>query len=142
MSDDIGERALAELAEFEGAAFRFGHQVRAFLAAFPEDLPAPNSVLPRFLDGSTDDDGKRVPGGASYVHLVGLTEAGVQAWAAFLGTQVARTVTVEPDYVNVTVRAEGGLDGLQVCVGSSQTWGPEAWEQLQKDGADSGSDAG
>ena len=141
MSDDIRKRALAELTQFEGAVFRFGHQVRAFLAAFPEDVPAPNSVLPRFLDGSADD-GERIPGGGSYVHLVGLTEAGVQAWASFLGTQVARKVTVEPEYVHVGFRAEGYVDGLHVCVGSSRTWSPEEWKRLQEDGADAGSDAG
>ncbi|MBK3575104.1 hypothetical protein JHN63_15045 [Streptomyces sp. MBT65] len=141
MSNDIRKRALTELTQFEGAVFRFGHQVRAFLATFPEDLPSPNSVLPRFLDETTDD-GERIPGGASYVHLVGLTEAGVQAWASFLGTQVTRKVTVEPGYVNVGFRAEGDVDGLGVCVGSSQTWSPEEWKQLQEAGPGAGSDAG
>lgn len=141
MSDDIREGALAELAEFEAAVFRFGHQVRAFLAAFPEDMPAPSRVLPRFLNGSTVG-GELFPGGESYVHLVGLTEAEVHAWASLLQTQAERKVDVEPEYVSVSVRAEGDWNGLRLYAGSTESYSPAQWEQLQKDGTESGSDAG
>lgn len=141
MSDDIRERALAELTQFEAAAFRFGHQVRAFLAAFPEDMSSPIAVLPRF-GSKTNSNGELVMGANSYVHLVVMAEAEVDAWASLLQTPVKRNVTDEQEYVSVSVRTEGDLDGLRLYVGCQETYTRAKWEQLQEDGAEPGSDAG
>jgi hypothetical protein len=141
VSDDIRERALTEITQFEAAAFRFGHQVRSFLAAFPEVVSAPIAVLPRFGSG-TDADGDIVMGGRSYVHLVVKTEGEVHAWASLLKSPLEREVTDEQKYVSVSTHTEGDLDGLRVYVGALDTHKREQWEQLQEDGASPDSDAG
>lgn len=123
MSDDIKARALAELTELEAAVFRFGHQVRTFLATFPEDLPQPMAMLPRF-GNRTDPGGAFVPGGDSYLHLVVKT-AEVNAWASLLQAPVTQEVTETGDYINVSTRASGVLDGLLLYVGASETGQPK-----------------
>lgn len=135
MSDDIHGRALAELTEFEAASFQFGQRVRAFLAGFPQNLPEPITVLPRFTN-STLANGDMVFGGASYVHLVVKSAAEVEAWSVLLQAPVTQKVTKSTDYTNLSSRAEGVIDGLRLYVGASETYSPEQWQQFQEDGAE------
>lgn len=130
MSDDVRERALAELAQFEAAAFRFGHQARAFLAAFPQDMAAPVAVLPRFANG-TDANHATAFGANSYMHLIVATAADADAWATLLQTPVEQNVTDEQESVSVTTKAEGVLDGLLVYVGCFETYTPAQWQRMQ-----------
>ncbi|MCZ0996385.1 hypothetical protein O1L44_30025 [Streptomyces noursei] len=53
-------RTRRELEAFEAAVFQFGQRTRAFLDAFPTDLPEPVAVLPKFANGY---------GATSYLHL-------------------------------------------------------------------------
>lgn len=140
MNGDVPERALAELTQLEAAAFRFGHQVRALLAAFPTDMPAPFAVMPRFVNG-TDANGDAVMGARSYLHLVVSTEADVREWASRMQSPVERKVIDEEEYGNVSAWTDGDMDGLRVHVGSSESYTREQWEQRQKDAADVGGDA-
>lgn len=101
---------LAELAEFEAAVFRFGQQVRAFLAAMPAGLPKPSGVLPRYTNG-TSPGGGIVHGGGSYVHLHMDSAEGTEAWARHLGVEVTRE-TYSRGVSKVSF--EGPLDGLTI----------------------------
>lgn len=113
---DVCASALGELGEFEAAAFRFGQQVRAFLADFPAGLPVPSSALPRFSGERFNAEGGVVFGSASYVHLIMRSEEEVGAWAEHLGTEVTRR---PQDTGRVTISTEGALDGLTLYVGHS-----------------------
>jgi len=104
-------KALAELEQIEAAMFRFSHRVRAFLAAWPEDMPPAGSVVPRFQDRRDDTTGER--GGKSYVQLVYGGRQGVEAWAARWGTDVTSDPTAYSDGA-VYVSAESDVDGLHL----------------------------
>ena len=110
---DVIAPALGELTKFEAAAFRFGHQVRAFLGDFPAGLPVPSDVMPRY-DDRHSAEGDMVFGGGSYVHLIMQSEEEVEAWAEYLGVEATRQAF---DTGAISVRTEGPLNGLTIYVG-------------------------
>lgn len=119
MNDDIRTRTLAELAEIEAAVFRFGHQARAFMDAFPEGLPEPHSVVPKYTDGY-DSAHEPIVGGGSYLHLTVRTPAEVDEWAAWLQeTAVHEPAQADLSGVHYSAfsRVTGTVDGLRVYVG-------------------------
>ncbi|MFU0241699.1 hypothetical protein ACKI1J_38915 [Streptomyces scabiei] len=104
-------RTRRELEAFEAAVFQFGQRTRAFLDAFPADLPEPVAALPKFAS----DYGPTGYGAKSYLHLTFVGPDDVQAWADRLGVPVTR----DCDHGNgmTFVRADGVLDGTSLFVG-------------------------
>jgi len=99
-------RARRELEAFEAAVFQFGQRTRAFLDAFPADLPEPLAVLPNFASGY---------GSRSILHLALAEPDQVAAWAERLGVPVTRSCD-DADGM-AFVRAEGVLDGTRLFLG-------------------------
>lgn len=136
-SNPVREQALRELEEFEAAAFRFGQQVRAFLAGLPQDLPSPRSVMPRFTSRNELGTGRFLPGSASYVHLTFAAVAEVDPWAALLGAPVKFDVDEpgESGYSYGACSAKGVLDDLNLHVSSGSMLTPQEWQRLQDEAA-------
>jgi len=107
-------KALADLERTEAAVFRFSHRFRAFLAAWPDDMPAPTSITPVYKDG----EGRNAPGwGAdSYVHLTYVGLQGVEVCAARWGTDIIRDPGAEPSWGDY-VSTETVFDGMRVLTG-------------------------
>ncbi|MEV4858958.1 hypothetical protein [Streptomyces ossamyceticus] len=126
-------RARRELEAFEAAVFQFGQRTRAFLDAFPADLPEPLSVLPKFAS----EYGPTEYGARSYLHLVFAGPDGVKAWAERLGVPVARSCD-DADGM-AFVRAQGVLDGISLFVGCMTPATDEELTQARlKDAAEGG----
>lgn len=103
--------ALAKLQQTEATVFRFSHRVRAFLAAWPDDMPTPVGITPTF--NAHPGHGSTEPGSASYLHFTYMSRQGVEAWAARWGTDVVCDVGAYSSGAN-HVFAEGTIDGLRV----------------------------
>ncbi|NEB00593.1 hypothetical protein [Streptomyces sp. SID13726] len=96
-------QGLARLGQLEAGLFRFAMGVRAFLDAFPEDLPAPSRISPHFSDTAP----------SCFLHLVCQNRTAVELWAARLDAPV-KTEPHNPG--NVHLNTTGLLDGLRVSV--------------------------
>ncbi|MEH0564684.1 hypothetical protein QBA57_39825 [Streptomyces scabiei] len=108
-------RTYRELDAFEAVVFQFGQRARAFLNAFPTDLPEPISVIPRFPSGYGPTD----YAANSYLHLTVAGPDDVAAWAERLGAPVTRSL----DHADglAFVRADGVLGGARLFVGCMTT---------------------
>lgn len=107
----VKAESLAEMDRIEAAVFRFSRRVRAFVDAFPDDMPTPASITPTYRGGEGTERDSR-----SYFHMSYLSRVGVEAWAARWGTDVTSDPGREPgwgDYVS----AESVVDGMRVIVG-------------------------
>lgn len=104
-------QALVKLEQTEAAVFRFSHQVRAFLAAWPDDMPTPVGITPAYNNHAGHGSTER--GSASYLHFTYMSRQGVEAWAARWDTDVVCDVGAYASGAN-HVRAESTVDGLRV----------------------------